>query len=141
MEKDNKKVIKVTGAIIQNENKFLICRRGPKEKAAGLWEFPGGKLEQYETLEACIQRELKEELEVDAVVGDLFDHYIYETSEIVYDLYFFKILRFKGSIKLTVHDKFKWVELKDFSQFNFLAGDGPVIKKLKKNERLSTQVN
>ncbi len=52
----------------------MICRRGPNEKAAGLWEFPGGKLEQNETLESCIRRELKEELKVDAVVGDLFDH-------------------------------------------------------------------
>ena len=136
MKKNNKKVIKVTGAIIQNGNKFLICRRGPNEKAAGLWEFPGGKLEKNETLESCIRRELKEELKVDAVVGDLFDHYIYETSEILYDLYFFKILKFKGTIKLTVHDRLKWVELKDFSYYNFLPGDGPLIKKLKKNKQL-----
>ena len=136
MEKDSKKVLKVTGAIIQNGNKFLICRRGPNEKAAGFWEFPGGKLEQNETLESCILRELKEELEIDAVVGDLFDHYIYETSEILYDLYFFKVLKFKGTIKLTVHDRLKWVELKDFSYYNFLPGDGPLIKKLKKNKQL-----
>jgi len=134
LKKNNKKVIKVTGAIIQNGNKFLICRRGPNEKAAGLWEFPGGKLEQNETLESCIRRELKEELEVDAVVGDLFDHYIYETSEILYDLYFFKILKFKGTIKLIVHDELKWVELKDFSHYNFLPGDGPLINRLKKDE-------
>jgi len=136
MEKDSKKVLKVTGAIIQNGNKFLICRRGPNEKAAGFWEFPGGKLEQNETLESCILRELKEELEVDAVVGDLFDHYIYETSEILYDLYFFKVLKFKGTIKLTVHDRLKWVELKDFSNYNFLPGDGPLINRLKKDEQL-----
>ena len=134
MKKNNKKLIKVTGAIIQNRNKFLICRRGPNEKAAGLWEFPGGKMEQNETLKSCIRRELKEELEVDAVVGDLFDHYIYETSEIQYDLYFFKILKFKGSIKLIVHDKLKWVELSDFSHYNFLPGDGPLINRLKKDE-------
>ena len=138
MEKDNKKIIKVTGAIIQNGNKFLICRRGPNEKAAGFWEFPGGKLEQNETLESCILRELREELEVDAVVGDLFDHYIYETREILYDLYFFKVLKFKGTIKLTVHDKLKWVELKDFSHYNFLPGDGPLINRLKKDEQLSS---
>ena len=53
------KVIKVTGAIIQEGNKFLICRRGPSETAAGLWEFPGGKLEINESLEDCILRELK----------------------------------------------------------------------------------
>ena len=44
------KTIKVTGAIIQNDNNFLIGRRGKDEKSGGLWEFPGGKLEEDESL-------------------------------------------------------------------------------------------
>ena len=59
------KVIKVTGAIIQEGNKFLICRRGPSEKAAGLWEFPGGKVEEGETVDHALEREIKEELNID----------------------------------------------------------------------------
>ena len=134
MEKDNKKVIKVTGAIIQNENKFLICRRGPKEKAAGLWEFPGGKLEQNETLEDCMARELKEELNINAIVGDLYKHYFFDSDKVIYDLYFFNIETFNGNITKTVHDQIKWSRLEDFKGYNFLPGDGPLITKLKEDD-------
>ena len=81
MVDDKMKLVQVTGAIIQKRNKFLICKRGPKEKASGFWEFPGGKLEKNEKLEHCIRRELKEELDIDAVIGDLFDHYIYKNKK------------------------------------------------------------
>ena len=74
------KVIKVTGAIIQEKNRFLICRRGPDEKAAGLWEFPGGKLEINETLEDCVLRELKEELDIDAEIHSLYDNYRFKSK-------------------------------------------------------------
>ena len=69
------KTIKVTGAIIQNDNNFLIGRRGKDEKSGGLWEFPGGKLEEDESLKECIKRELKEELDIDAEIGELFFNY------------------------------------------------------------------
>ena len=130
------KVIKVTGAIIQEGNKFLICRRGPSEKAAGLWEFPGGKLEINESLEDCILRELKEELDIDAGIHSLYDNYRFKAKDVIYDLYFFRIKGFSGNLSKTVHDKIKWVELKDFHNFSFLPGDGPVIKKLEKDSKI-----
>ncbi len=136
MVDDKVKLIQVTGAIIQKRNKFLICKRGPKEKASGFWEFPGGKLEKNEKLEHCIRRELKEELDIDAVIGDLYDHYIYKSKDVKYDLYFFKILSFRGKLKLSVHDDLKWVELKNFSNYTFLPGDGPLIDKLIEDESL-----
>ena len=80
------KVIKVTGAIIQEKNRFLICRRGPDEKAAGLWEFPGGKLEINETLEDCVLRELKEELDIDAEIHSLYDNYRFKSKDIIYSI-------------------------------------------------------
>ena len=64
------KTIKVTGAIIQNDNNFLIGRRGEDEKSAGLWEFPGGKLEEDESLKECIKRELKEELDKQVAIKE-----------------------------------------------------------------------
>lgn len=130
------KVIKVTGAIIQRENKFLICRRGPNEKAAGLWEFPGGKLEISETLEDCILRELKEELDIDAELHSLYDNYRFKSKDVIYDLYFFKIKQYSGNLLKTVHDKMKWVELKDFQHYSFLPGDTPVINKLEKDNKV-----
>ena len=63
----NIQIIIVTGAIIQDGNKFLIGRRGPDEKSPGMWEFPGGKLEDGESLQYCIKRELKEELDIECI--------------------------------------------------------------------------
>ncbi len=65
-------MIEVTAALIWNKNRFLICQR-PSHKARGLlWEFPGGKLEEGETLQECLVRECREELGVTLSVEDLF---------------------------------------------------------------------
>ena len=123
--------VKVTGALIKKGEKFLIGRRAQGEKSPGLWEFPGGKLEDGETLKECIKRELKEELSINAEIGNLFLHYNYHYPHISYKLYFFNIKKYKGDLIKTVHDKLKWVRLEDFHKYNFLAGDEPLIEKLK----------
>ena len=86
---DKMEIVKVTGAIITSKNQFLICRRGPNEIAAGFWEFPGGKIEKNETEKECIKRELKEELNINAVVGNLYDQYLYKSTNVAYNLSFF----------------------------------------------------
>ena len=124
------KTIKVTGAIIQNDNNFLIGRRGNDEKSAGMWEFPGGKLEEGESPKECIKRELKEELNIDAEIGELFSSYTYNNPHVSYELFFFKVNSFFGEPVKSVHDKLKWEKLKNFYKYDFLAGDGPLIDKL-----------
>ncbi len=120
----------VTGAIIQEGEKFLISRRGPNEKSPGIWEFPGGKLEEGESLEECIKRELKEELSIDAVIGELYCSYTYKYPHVSYELYFYKIISFKGKPTKSVHDKFEWERLENFNKYDFLPGDDTVIEKL-----------
>ena len=124
------KTIKVTGAIIQNDNNFLIGRRGKDEKSAGMWEFPGGKLEEGESPKECIKRELKEELNIDAEIGELFSSYTYNYNHVSYELFFFKVNSFFGEPVKSVHDKLKWEKLKNFYKYDFLPGDGPLIDKL-----------
>ena len=124
------KTILVTGAIIQNDNNFLIGRRGKDEKSAGMWEFPGGKLEEGESPKECIKRELKEELNIDAEIGELFFSYTYNYPHVSYELYFFKVNSFFGEPVKSVHDKLKWEKLKNFYKYDFLPGDGPLIDKL-----------
>lgn len=68
----------VAAAIIRKDNKILICQRGAGGSTAFLWEFPGGKLEPGETLEECLVRECKEELEIDIKVGKVFSETEYE---------------------------------------------------------------
>jgi mutator protein MutT len=124
------KTIKVTGAIIRNDNNFLIGRRGKNEKSGGMWEFPGGKLNEGESLKECIKRELKEELNIDAEIGELFFSYTYNYPHVSYELYFFKVNSFLGVPAKCVHDKLKWEKLKNFYKYDFLPGDGPLIDKL-----------
>ena len=61
--------IVVTAAIIERDARFLITKRLSGTHLAGAWEFPGGKCDEGETLSACLIRELREELSVDASVG------------------------------------------------------------------------
>ena len=124
------KTIKVTGAIIENDDNFLIGRRAKNEKSSGMWEFPGGKLEEGESPKECIKRELKEELNIDAEIGELFFSYTYNYPHVSYELYFFKVNSFFGEPVKSVHDKLKWEKLKNFYKYDFLAGDGPLIDKL-----------
>ena len=124
------KTIKVTGAIIENDDNFLIGRRAKNEKSSGMWEFPGGKLEEGESPKECIKRELKEELNIDAEIGELFFSYTYNYPHVSYELYFFKVNSYFGEPVKSVHDKLKWEKLKNFYKYDFLAGDGPLIDKL-----------
>ena len=121
-------IIKVTGALLRLEDKYLICKRDSKGSMPGLWEFPGGKLEVGESLEDCIKRELKEELDIDAKIEKLFTSYIYSYSHITYHLFFYDILSFEGVIKMNVHKKIIWETVDRFKYYDFLPGDIPLIK-------------
>jgi len=128
------KIIKVTGALIQKNDKYLIGRRGPNEKSPGLWEFPGGKIEKGETPIECIKRELKEELNINAEIGDLVTKYNYDYPNVSYLLYFFKVKSYIGEFKIIVHDKLEWVSLNDFHKYDFLQGDTPLINQMLLND-------
>ena len=93
-------------------------------------------MEISETLEDCILRELKEELDIDAELHSLYDNYRFRSKDVIYDLYFFKIKEYSGNMLKTVHDEMKWVELKDFHHYSFLPGDTPVINKLEKDNKI-----
>ena len=75
-------MIKVTAAIIVDSGKVFIAKRKPPGRMPGMWEFPGGKIEEGETPEQCLKRELHEELGIDAAIGRHIGTRVYE-----YDFY------------------------------------------------------
>jgi len=119
-------IIKVIAGIIFKKDKILIGRRSPIESLSGMWEFPGGKHEEGETHKECLKRELMEELEIDAEIGDLLTNYKYPYLENIYDLWFYKVKNFTGEFKLKVHDKLEWINPEDYSLYNLLPGDTPI---------------
>ena len=82
-----KKLIKVVGAIIENENNEILCAlRSPKMALPNLWEFPGGKIEVSETLKEAIEREIKEELACDVEFIDIFNDNTHEYDKFIVNL-------------------------------------------------------
>ena len=78
---------------------MLICQRPEGKTLAGYWEFPGGKLEEGETMPECLKRELKEELGIDAQIGNFFMEsvYKYDFGEIALSVYFAELIHRSGT--------------------------------------------
>ena len=118
----------VTAAIIQDQERYFVARRGPGEKLAGLWEFPGGKVEPGETLQESLTREIKEELGVEAVVGRVLaeSQYKYAHGEIL--LVGLQTEIKSNDIKLSVHDKAEWLLPAQILALELAPADIPIAK-------------
>ena len=123
-----------TGIIVRN-GKIFIGQRPEGKPLAGLWEFPGGKLEVGETIEQCLKRELKEELDVEAEIGEhIVDiDYRYPELNAEFDLkVFFVHIPDDAVIKLNVHQNSAWVTPEELKNYDFPRADVEIIKKLQK---------
>ena len=123
----------VTAAIIEHAGKVLIARRSPNSKLAGQWEFPGGKLEEGETLEECLVRELKEELGIETEVGAHFYSGEYAYAHGSFRIEAFKVAWKSGDFDLRAHDRVEWIDPAEFGRFVLLPADLPIAEKLKSN--------
>ena len=82
----------VTCAIIENEGKILIARRAADQKLAGKWEFPGGKVEDGESPEECLKRELEEEFGIQVEVGEFITSNNHHYDHISIELLAFHVI-------------------------------------------------
>lgn len=120
----------VAAAIAVREGRVLVTRRAPGENLAGLWEFPGGKLEPTETPQSCIVRELREELHVEAVAGDVVAESIYEYPGGAIKLIGVAVRLTTSEMRLTVHDAVDWVLPSDLLRFELAPADIPIAEEL-----------
>ena len=127
-------MIKVTAAIIVENNKVLIAKRKPTAKIPNLWEFPGGKLEEGETPEQCLQRELQEEFEIDVEVGEHLGTNVHKYDFGTIELMAYWTRVFNIVFKLKDHSEVAWVEAKDLSSYEFAPADLPFVNMSKRGE-------
>lgn len=124
-------MIEVAAAIIVNEHgQILIARRKKGKAQAGLWEFPGGKIENNETIEECLKRELLEEMNIEIQPYESLgvnDHY-YGPTHI--RLYAHKAKYVSGKLILVDHDQCKWVFSKELGEYEFAPADVMFVKNL-----------
>ncbi|WP_319202172.1 (deoxy)nucleoside triphosphate pyrophosphohydrolase [uncultured Ilyobacter sp.] len=127
-------MIEVTAGIIFKNDKILIAKRPYDKKFGGKWELPGGKLEVGESIEDCMKRELKEELNI-SIKG----HEYYISSDHEYDtfkvrIHSFLIRDYIGEISLIEHEDIHWINPEDYQNYDILAADLPFIKKIIRGE-------
>ena len=133
-------MIEISMAIVVHNDKILIAQRKKGKFPELMWEFPGGKLEKGETLQECVSREFKEELEKEITVKDFFMNSIH-TYENKGD---FRLNAFWASCTndtlpaLNEHNDAKWIKLEELDQFEFCPADIPFIQALKKLNKLPT---
>lgn len=124
----------VTAAIIRDGENILVVRRGQGETLAGFWEFPGGKVELPETLQECLERELFEELDIATKVTNVVavSDYKYENGAIKLVALEAEILH--GEIKLSVHDKLRWLTPNEIVELKLAPADIPIAQALLDNQ-------
>ena len=120
-------------AVVVHDGKILIAQRKKTMRQGGLWEFPGGKMENGETPQACIQREFMEELEMPVEVGDFLMEMTYTYPEIgsFHFNTFWATCQNKQIPKLDAHEQVAWVSVSELDNYEFCPADIPLVEKLK----------
>ncbi|MEW6623908.1 MAG: (deoxy)nucleoside triphosphate pyrophosphohydrolase [Bacillota bacterium] len=119
-------------ALLLNNKKILIAKRRSADKLANKWEFPGGKIEEGETPEECLRREIMEEFGINIRVGDYFcsSQYHYEEGDIELMAYWCTCEEDKLALNPTVHDDFRWVSFAKLQTYDFAPADKPLVEKI-----------
>lgn len=120
----------VVAAMLFKDRKVLIAQRAEHDPLAGLWEFPGGKVEAGESPEESLIRETREEFCIDIAVGRFYASSIYPYEKGTIRLLAYFCSHTGGVLKSTVHNKYEWVEVKDLNQFVFAPADRPLVEEL-----------
>lgn len=120
--------IRVVAAVIRNGDEILACRRRPGISSAGLWEFPGGKVEPGETPEAALAREIREELGIDIRVGGLIDRSTtaLDSGRLI-DLACYDALAETLPTQSLDHDELRWLLPQDLGSLTWAAPDLPTV--------------
>jgi 8-oxo-dGTP diphosphatase len=124
-------VIEVSAGLIRDgAGRYLITQRRRGSHLAGLWEFPGGKVEVGETAAACLRRELTEELSATFTVGALVETVRWEYPERTVVLHFFECRPEAGEITPREEQAMEWVEPAHLADYDFPPADRELIQRL-----------
>jgi|SRR5690625_2029386 len=126
-----KKTVKVVAAIIENENREVLCTlRSPKMSIPNKWEFPGGKVEEGENLHSALEREISEELSCKIKTLEVFNENFHEYDTFAINLITIKAKLVEGSPTLTEHSKMIWLKRENLKSLIWAPADIPAVDQL-----------
>lgn len=124
------KTVRVVAAVIRKDDKIFATQRGYGEFKDG-WEFPGGKIEERETPEQALAREIKEELDTEIQVGKLIDtiEYDYPKFHLSMDCFWCEIMQ--GGLELKEHEAARWLSKEELYSVDWLPADVGIVERVK----------
>ena len=126
------KRIRVAAAVIRREDEVFATQRG-YGSYKDWWEFPGGKIEEGESPEEALVREIREELDTDIEVTSFLQTVEYEYPEFHLSMDCFWCRIREGQLKLLEHEAARWLPLNDLRQVNWLPADLLVVDALERS--------
>lgn len=129
--------LRVSAGVLTRDGRLLICQRKAGKPHCLKWEFPGGKAEEGEDDAGCLRRELHEELNITATIGEVIlqkSHH-YPTGRSV-ALTFFHVPAYSGELQNVVFEAIAWVVPQQLPNYDFLEGDRDFIEALARGEWL-----
>lgn len=124
------KQVRVVAAVIKDNGKIFATQRGYGDYKDG-WEFPGGKIEEGETPQEALKREIKEELDTEIRVGELIDtiEYNYPAFHLSMDCFWCEVV--SGDLVLKEHESAKWLSKDELDSVDWLPADITLINKIR----------
>lgn len=123
--------IEVSAGLVFRSSKLLITQRHAGAHLGGLWEFPGGKREAHETFAECLVRELREELGIEIIVGEILENLTHDYPEKSVHLKFFHCRWQTGEPRALGCAAWKWIGVEEVDQYEFPAADARLLARLK----------
>ena len=127
------KHLEVVAAYLVQNGRFLLCRRPMHKARGGQWEFPGGKVEPGETKQQAIERELREELNIEVRALEEAAQVEHSYPELSIHLTLLKTELVKGTPQLLEHSELKWVTIDEADQLDVCPADRYLLKQLERS--------
>ena len=118
------------GVLINGDDHVLIAKRSADKHMGNKWEFPGGKVENGETSQEALCRELKEELGIDVVSAELLTDVVhaYEDKKVILDVY--EVTEWQGEAKGMEQQPLLWVEKQELKNYDFPTANVEILSKI-----------
>ena len=129
-------MIRVAVGILEQGGRVLVCQRKKGARYELKWEFPGGKVKDGENLKTSLKRELSEELDIDAEIGEeIFQQRWVYPDHGDFEIHFLSVQRFSGELQNLSFENICWIDPEELKELDLLEGSRGVVQLLQKRTR------
>ncbi len=131
VKRADERLLLVSAAVFLDNGRVLLAKRPPGDRLAGLWQLPGGQVEENESPQDCLQRELLKECGVSVLVGGKYAASSYTYPHATVTLLAYLIEAWRGELTAHFHSELRWFALADLGRLELAPADQPILTRLR----------